>query len=152
MYSFTYGSRVIENEQRTRLQRNVRRIGNLLYAVVNFCLTFFLFVAINLLLRNIVEHTQLTFVKLLDTLPEYGQLLFSNSVSVVSFINHHSLCIVLAFAFTCVYHFEFVLRAFAGGNCVCALQHSTVRQERQQSYKQTEYRAISYRYKVCFLS
>ena len=154
MRNFTYGSRVIENEQQVRLQTNVRKIGNLLRAVVNFCLTFFLFVIINFLLRNLVQHTNFTFVTVLRFVQESAEMLLSNSaLSVITFVYEHFFCLMLAVAFTCVYQFGFVLNGNTGRSVAnFANEHKSFGRNSRENSTQIDCSTVSYRHKVCFLS
>lgn len=153
MPSFTYGTRVIENERQVRLKRNVRRIGDLLHAVVNFCFTFFLFVFINVLLSSIVQNTQLTFIKLLNLVQQNAEVLLSNSLlSIVSFTYQHSVCLLLAVAFTCVYHIGLVIKTMCSGESDIDKEQEKHDKDEQQFHTEQVFSAVSYRYKVCFLS
>ena len=153
MNSFTYGSRVIENEQQVRLHRNVRKIGNLLRAVVNFCATFFLFVLINFLLRNLEQHTSFTFFTVMRFVQESVEVLLSNSaLSIITFLYQHSFCLMLALAFTCVYQFGFVLSTLVSSGTNCEKDDYAHVKSSQECNTQVGCSTISYRYKVCFLS
>ena len=153
MHSFTYGSRVIENEQQVRLHTHVRRIGNLLRAVVNFCLTFFLFVIINLVLRNLVGHTNFTFLSVMRFVQENAEVLVGNSaLSVITFLYQHSFCLMLALAFSCVYPFDFVLSSIVNSASSCEQDKQTQLNYSQEHNLKVGYSAISYKHKVCFLS
>ena len=153
MPSFVYGSRVIENERQVKLQRNVRKIGNLLHAVVSFFVTFFLFVLINFLLRNLVQNVNLTFDKMLHVVQQNAELLLSHgALSVISFIYQHSLCLMLAVAFTCVYQLGLMLMSLVNKDSDSDKQKETYAKDNQQLSAQVTFSAISYKYKVCFLS
>ena len=153
MHCFLYDSRVIENEQQVRLERNVRRIGNLLHAVVNFFVTFFLFILINFLLSNLVRHTNLTFVSMLRFVQESAEVMVSQSaLSAVCIAYQHSLCIVLAFAFTCVYYIGLLLNSLCNGEVSTEKEHSTHSKDSGEFSANTGVSAVSYRDKVCFLS
>ena len=153
MPSFVYGSRVIENERQVKFQRNVRKIGNLLHAVVSFFVTFFLFILINFLLRNLVQNANLTFDKMLNFVQQNAEFLLSHSaLSVVSFIYQHSLCFMLAVAFTCVYKLGVMLTSLVGTGSNFDKQKQSYNKDSQQFNTQTAFSTISYRHKVCFLS
>lgn len=153
MRCFTYGSRVIENEQQVRLQKNVKKIGNLLHAVVNLLVTVFLFVLINFLLSNLVQNAHLTFVRMLNLVTESAELVFGHSaMSVVYFAYQHSFCLLLMVAFTCVYQFGLVLTSLVNRAKDCEKQKATYSKDSQQFGTETVKGIISYRHKVCFLS
>ena len=153
MPSFTYGTRVIENERQVRLKKNVRRIGDLLHAVVSLCFTFFLFVFINFLLSSIVQNTQLTFIKLLNLVQQNAEVLLSNSLlSVISFTYQHSVCLLLAVAFTCVYQIGVMLKTMCSGEGDTEKEQEKHNKDQQQFQTEQVFSAVSYRYKVCFLS
>ena len=153
MHSFTYGSRVIENEQQVRLERNVRKIGNLLHAVVRFFVTFFLFILINILLSNILQHAHLTLVYTLRLLNNITEVLLNESaLSVIYFAYNHSVYILLAFTFTCIYLCSLVLRALVKCDNKSEKGIETYCKENQKFSKKISDSTISYRHKVCFLS
>ena len=154
MPSFKYGSRVIENEQQIRLERHVRRIGNLLHAVVRFFVTFFLFVLINFLLSNFVQHTNLTFVKMFQLVHQNAEVLFEQSMlsAVTSFTYQHSFCIILAVAFSCVYQFVPMLSAIGNSCGNSEKETESFRKDSQESDTEKGNSTVWYRHKVCFLS
>lgn len=153
MRSFTYGSRVIENEQQVRLHMNVKKIGNLLHTVVSFSATFFLFVFINVLLSNLVQHTNFTFFTAMRLVQESVEVLFStNALSFITFFYEHAFCIMLALAFTCVYQFAFVLKSLVDSESNSDKEKETYSNCTHDRYVQLNDSTISYRHKVCFLS
>lgn len=153
MHSFTYGSRVVENERQARLESNVRKIGNLLQAIVHIFVTFFLFVLINLLLRNLVQHTQLTFVKMLHFVQESAEVLFGQSaMSALYFAYQQSLYLLLAVAFSCVYQFCLVIKSLILGKGSVKGTKATYANHVKEFDTVTGESAVSYKYKVCFLS
>lgn len=153
MPSFRYGSRVIENEQQVSLERHVKKIGNLLHAVVSSFATFLLFVLINILLSNFVQHTQLTFVKMFHIVQESAEILLSQSaLSVISFTYQHSFCLMLALAFTCVYSFGLMLKSLVSAESKAKKEKETYSKDCREFDTQTLDSTVSYRHKVCFLS
>ena len=155
MHSFNYGSRVIENEQQVRLERNVRRIGNLLQWVVRFFVTFFLFLVINFLLSSLVQHVNLTFVKMLHLVQESAELLFSHSAmsAATTFIYQHSFCLMFAVASFCAYLLDSVLFKLLGESKDNSEREKTSYSKNNQEFcAQTGETTVSYRQKVCFLS
>ena len=155
MPSFKYGSRVIENEQQVRLERNVRRIGNVLHAIVRLFVTLFLFVLINFLLSSLVQHINLTFEKMLHLVQQSAEVLFSHSAmsAITTFIYQHSFCLMFAVAFFCASLLESLLIKLLGqGNDSSEREHTTYNKESCEFNTETGVTAVSYRHKVCFLS
>ena len=152
MHCFTYGSRVIENEQQVRLHRNVRRIGNLLQAVVRVFVTFLLFALLNFLLSNLVQNAHLTFIKLFNIVQESAEVLFSQSVTALSIAYQHSFCLILAVAFSCVYQFGIVFKALGNGKNDSDKEKETYSKDSCEYNTETGDSTVSYRQKVCFLS
>ncbi|MCH5152665.1 MAG: hypothetical protein J1F68_01720 [Clostridiales bacterium] len=155
MHSFNYGSRIIENEQQVRLECNVRRIGNLLHAVVRLFVTFFLFVLINILLSSLVQHVNLTFVKLLHLVQQSAEILFSQSAlsAVTGFLYHQSFSLMLAVTFFCACLLELVIL-----NLLCRTTQNVELEKEKHTHIRRVFNteagevAVSYRQKVCFLS
>ena len=153
MRCFTYGSRVIENERQVKLQRHVRKLGNLLHAIVTFVVTFLLFALINVLLSSIVQNAHLTFVKILKLVQEGVEVVLSHSAfSLFSFVYQHSVGLLLAFAFGCLYQFGIVLKALGNGENEAEKEKETYGKRSCQFDTQVGCNAVSYRHKVCFLS
>ena len=155
MPSFKYGSRVIENEQQVRLERHVRRIGNWLQAIVNLFVTFFLFVLVNVLLGNLVQHVNLTFVKTLHLVQQSAEVLFShNEFSIATtFVYQHSLALMLTIAFFCVSMLGLMLiNALVKGTGNFASKQLSYDKYTKEFNVQTRETTVSYRDKVCFLS
>ena len=155
MPSFKYGSRVIENEQQVRLERHVRRIGNWLQAIVNLFVTFFLFVLINVLLGNLVQHVNLTFVKTLHLVQESAEVLFSHNAmsATTTFVYQHSFSLMLAFAFFCVGILGLMLiHALVKGTGNFASKQLSYGKCTKEFNIETRETTVSYRDKVCFLS
>ncbi|MCH5156690.1 MAG: hypothetical protein J1G02_02295 [Clostridiales bacterium] len=154
MRCFKYGSRVIENERQVRLEQNVRNIGSLLHAVAMFFVTFFLFVLINFLLSNLIQNTQLTFIKLMNVLQNGGKELLTDSVlSTIYFAYQNSFALFLTVVtFTCVYQFGLTLKTLVYVASESDKQKSTYSKEGREFNTKTADVTVSYRYKVCFLS
>lgn len=153
MHSFTYGSRVIENERQVKLQKHVRKIGNLLHAVATFVVTFLLFAFINVLLSSLVQNAHLTFIKILNLVQQGAEVFISHSaLSVFSIAYQHSVYMLLAFAFVCLYQVCIVLSALGNVEGDKEKENESYSKDSCQSDTQVGCNAISYRYKVCFLS
>ena len=154
MHCFKYGSRVIENERQVRLEQNVRNIGNLLHTIVWLFVTFFLFVLINCLLTNLVQHMHLTFIKLLNVLHESDKLLLNNGIlSTFYFAYQHSFALFLTVvALSCVYQFGLTLRTLANGKSESDDKQVSFDKDSNEFSTETTDNTVSYRYKVCFLS
>ena len=154
MPSFKYGSRVIENEQQVRLERHVRRIGNVLHAVVRLFVTFFLFILINFLLSSLVQHANLTFMKMLHLVQESAEVLFSQgAAAITTFMYQHSFSLMFVVAFFCASVLELVLIKLLGnGTDSSEREHNSYNRDNCEFNTETGRAAISYRHKVCFLS
>ena len=155
MHSFNYGTRVIENEQQVRFERNVKRLGNLLHWIARLFVTFFLFVLINLLLSSLVQHVNLTFIKMLNLVQESAEVLFSQSAmsATTTFISQHSFCWMFAVAFFCASLLGSVLFKVLGeckGSSESAKESYS--KNNQEFCDKTCETTVSYKQKVCFLS
>lgn len=155
MHTFVYGSRVIENEQQIRLERHAQRIGSWVGTVVKFLAAFFSFVALNALLGNIVQHTNLfsvnTYVNLLRFLEEATRVLFvDNAFTTSSFMCQFAIGVVSAFAVYCVAEYGFTLRTLGVGS------EKQEDEEDHDTYRQSQtvvgFNTVAYKQKVCFLS
>lgn len=153
MPSFKYGTRVIENEQQVRLEKNVKRIGNWLQAIVRVFVTFLLFVLINALLSNLVQHTQLTFVKMMGLVQESAEMLLSHSAMSALYLSYqHTLSWILAIAFICVYEIAVVVSALNSGENEPKQANTTFNNDCRSFDTENVDSVVSYRHKVCFLS
>lgn len=154
MTCFTYGSRIIENERQVKLNKHVSTLGNLLHATVTFFVTFFLFILLNCLLSNLVQHAHLTFVKMLHLVTESAETLLSQgAMSAVYFSHNQTLYVlVLALAFSCVYQFGVVFKALYNGDSDVDQQQESLAKTSYELHTEEVAGAVSYRYKVCFLS
>ena len=155
MPSFRYGSRVIENEQQVRLERHVKRIGNVLHAIVRLFVTFFLFILINFLLSSLVQHVNLTFVKMMHLVQQSAEMLFSQSAmsAATTFVYQHSFSLMFVVAFFCASLLELLLIKLLGnGTDSSEREHNSYNKDSRVFNTETGRVAISYRHKVCFLS
>lgn len=154
MPSFRYGSRVIENEQQVRLERHVRRIGNVLHAIVRLFVTFFLFVLINFLLSNLVQHVNLTFVKMMRLVQEVAEVLFSQSAAAATtFMYQHSFSLMFVVASFCAFLMGLVLiKLLNKGTDSSEGEHGSFNEDSHVFNTERGIATVSYRHKVCFLS
>ena len=153
MFYFEYGSRVIENERKVKLQKYARKVCNLLHAIVSFFVTLFLFVLFNLLLPTLVQHVNLTFVKMLALIQESAELLVAQSaLPAISIAYEHSFCWVLAIAFACVYHVGLVFMALGSNEGETEKEKETYGKDSEELHAKVICSTISYKHKVCFLS
>ena len=153
MQSFTSDSREIENEFNERLNRNVRKLGNALRAVVNFSSALFVFALINVALSRISHQHNFFSLSTLRMLQENIHVLIaSDSVSLVSYMYRHAVYIVLAFAFVCIREIDLLIDALAGSSVKnTQAKRVGIRASFAQSAVSAD-NAISYRHKVSFLS
>ena len=153
MHCFMYDSRVIENEQQVRLHTHVRKIGNLLHAVVSFFVTCFLFILINFLLSNLIQHTHMSMISTMRFVHSSAELLLSDSaLSAISFAYQHSFGIMLALAFSCVYGCALVLKSLCTSENNAEKEKETYSKDSGEFHTEVGCSTISYRHKVCFLS
>ena len=150
MQSFTYGSRIVINELNARLNRNVKRLGNAVRAVVKLLATVFIFVVLSAALSRISHYNFLS----LDTLRMVSESahIYNGSLSTISYLYQHILCFL--FALVCVYAREIatLIDAIVGRTeKELSRESSTIHSSFAQSEVAAK-RAVSYRHKVCFLS
>ena len=157
MHSFVYGSRVIENEQQITLERRAKRIGNWIYYVVKALLALFLFVGLNALLSNLVQHTNLfspnTYLTTVRFIEEATRVLFvDNAFSTSSIFYQELLAFVAALTFVGVAEYGFVVRALGNADEHSKEGHDSHDKREEKSQTVSNYGIFSYRQKVSFLS
>ena len=157
MHSFVYGSRVIENEQQITLERRAKKIGNWIYYVVKALLALFLFVGLNALLSNLVQHTNLfspnTYITTVRFIQEATRVLFvDNAFSTSSIVYQDFLSIVAALTVIGVVEYDLVVRAFGTADEHKEEEHENHNKSESKPQTVSSYGIVSYRQKVCFLS
>ena len=155
MFCFTYGSRVVENERKVKLQKYARWVGNLLHAIVTVFVTLFLFILFNFLLPILARNVDLTFVKMLYLVRDGAEVMLGHSVlSAFSVASQQSFCWILAVAFTCAYQFGAVCIIAALGNFESETEkeRESYRDDSEEAQAELVCSTVSYKYKVCFLS
>ena len=157
MQSFVYGSRVIENEQQITLKRSAQKIGNKIQSVVKAFVAFFLFVGLNALLGNLVQHTNLFSANAYVTTMRFVEeatriLLIDNFFTTSSFVCQLAISIVSAVVFAGVVEYDLVLRALGNANERGEDEKDDYSKHEEHSQTANGYNVVSYRQKVCFLS
>ena len=153
MQSFTYGSRVINNEPTQRLNRHVQRLGNALGAFVKLLLAILLFSVVNFTIAKISQQTNLLTPGTLRFIYEnFPMLVHNGTLYVLRYMYQYAFCIALAIAVSCIRQIALMIEAlvYHTGTSV-----DTNRASIRNNFAQSEVaanRAISYRDKVCFLS
>lgn len=150
MHKFLYHSRVIENERTSSLQEKMNRVGNILHSVVKFVGMLVAALLLNLLLHNIIQHINLLNISALHAF-ENGVLLImhESAMSAITYLYEHLwgsmlaiVCIAVGFALCICGDCGDVVYIADDHGSVCG---ADVLRERPA-------RAVSYRYKVSFLS
>lgn len=151
MHRFLYGSRVIENERVASMESKFLKAGSIIHGVVRFLSMFFAICMLNILLSNLTRHTTLVTVNSLRALEEGISLLINDStLSVITFAYHHMFTAL--FAIVC---FAVVFTLTVSALCFKTVGFVGVKGSRVHSDAQKDRKAscaVSYKFKVCFLS
>ena len=153
MQYFQYGSRIVENERIIGLESKVRKVGNMLHAVVEFFVAITLLTALNTILHNLAHDTGLFSFSTYRILLEGANIIASNdTLTFISYLYDHMYGIVFELTFGCVcvvaymisdYHCDEAERVHSKSNYV--------RNDFSQSTVDV-HDVLSYRHKICFLA
>ncbi|MCH5151681.1 MAG: hypothetical protein J1F65_03375 [Clostridiales bacterium] len=153
MQYFQYGSRIVENERIIGLESKVRKVGNMLHAVVEFFVAVILFTALNTILHNLAHETGLFSFSTYRILLEGANIVASNdTLTFISYLYDHMYCIVFALTFGCVCAVVYMISVYYSDEAERV--HSTsnyVRNDFSQSAVDA-HDVPSYRHKICFLA
>ena len=153
MQYFQYGSRIVENERIIGLESKVRKVGNMLHAIVEFFVAITLFTALNTILHNLAHNTGLFSFSTYRILLEGANIVASNdTLTFISYLYDHLYGILFALTFGCVCELVYVISVYYSDEAERVHSKSNyVRNDFCQAPVSVD-NVLSYRHKICFLA
>ena len=152
MQYFQYGSRIVENERIIGLGSKVRKVGNMLHAVVEFFVAVIMFAVLNAILHNLAHNTGLFSFSTYRILLEGANIVASHdALTFISYVYDHMYGILFTLAFGCVCVIAYMISDYHCDEEGVQAKANYVRYAFSQSAVDAQ-SVLSYRHKVCFLA